>query len=112
MERRRSGPGTGPIRKRLEGRRQAAVGEDGGVKPTGELPELLEGLLQILSDPLEQCLDSRRIVVEALLGHPQVERERDEALLRAVVEVAFESPSFRDACLHDSGSRVSDLLEL
>ena len=41
-----------------------------------------------------------------------MEGEGDEPLLGAVVEVAFESASFRDACFDDPCSRVFDLLEL
>ncbi len=41
-----------------------------------------------------------------------MEGEGDEPLLGAVVEVAFESPSFCDACFDDPCSRVFGLLEL
>ena len=41
-----------------------------------------------------------------------MKREGDESLLRTVVEVAFQSASFRDPCFDDSCSRVFGFLEL
>ena len=72
------------------------------MQAASELLELFERAFQILADALEQRLCRRRVLAHALLGHPQVKREGDEALLSAVVKVAFESPALRDACLDDA----------
>ena len=49
-------------------------------------------------------------VLQARLEHPQVERERDELLLRAVVEVALDPPPRRVARLDDPQPRDPQLL--
>ena len=82
------------------------------MQAAGELAELLERLLEVVADALEHRLGRARVVVQRLLGHPQVEGEGDEALLGAVVQVPFESPSLGDACFDDPGARVPHLVEL
>ena len=82
------------------------------MQATGELAELFERLLQVLADAVEHRLGRERVVVQRLLGHPQVQGEGDEALLCAVVEVPFESPALGDACVDDPRARVPHLVEL
>ncbi len=48
-------------------------------------------------------------VGELLLEHPQLDRERDEPLLRAVVQVALQPPALVDARLEDAHPRGVDL---
>ena len=74
------------------------------MKPTRKLAQLLECELQVRADGLEHALRSRRVVAQALLGHPQPDGEGDEALLGPVMKVALESPSLCDACLDDAGT--------
>ena len=74
----------------------------GGVQPAGELAELLERELEVFADAVEHRFRRRRVVVQRLLGHPEVEGEGDEALLGAVVQVAFESPPLGVAGVHDA----------
>ena len=75
----------------------------GGVEAARELAELLERELEVVADAVEHRSGGRRVVVQGFLGHAQVQREGDEALLGAVVEVALESSSLGvggvdDAC--------------
>ena len=59
------------------------------MQPAGELAQVVEHLVDAVDavrDPLAQ--PRRRL----LLGEPQLERERHEPLLRAVVQVALEAP--------------------
>ena len=44
------------------------------------------------------------------LAAPQLEREREEELLRAVVQVPLETPSFRLASLDDPSARCTQLI--
>src|SRR3712207_7719953 len=46
-----------------------------------------------------------RVVAQLRLGDPQRERERDEALLRAVVQVALDAPPLGVAGLDDAHPR-------
>ena len=63
------------------------VGEDRGVDAASELPQLIERPAQLLASPLQlpRASGSPSIFDAA----PQTERERDEALLSAVVQVAL-----------------------
>ena len=82
------------------------------MEPAGELAELFERELEVFADAVEHRFRGRRVVVQGFLGHAQVEGEGDEALLGAVVEVAFESPPLGVGGVHDARARVSGLREL
>ena len=60
----------------------------------GEVAQLLErgaGLRLRLVDELQR--HAVRVVAQALAGHAELEAEGDEALLRAVVQVALDAPA-------------------
>ena len=57
-----------------------------------ELAQLLEGERKLLPRPAEDRRRRVGIAPELGLGEPEGERERDEALLGAVVEVPLEPP--------------------
>jgi len=57
--------------------------------PARELAQLLECLRELFRRLLERRA-YLRVVSDAARREPQVERQRDEALLRAVVQVALE----------------------
>ena len=76
--------------ERLEGRPEAAPGEDSRMDPPRDLLEVFGRLAQSLGDP-------RQLSVELLgsrghhgLGGAELEPERDQALLRAVMEVPLD----------------------
>ena len=52
-----------------------------------------------------------RILLQRRADHAQVERQRDEPLLRAVVQVALEPPALGIADLDDPRARRGELLE-
>ena len=74
----------------------------------GELAQLGQRARQ----PLGELVDLRLgvLVLHARLEHPQLQRERDELLLRAVVQVALDPPARRVARLHDPQPRHPQLL--
>jgi len=78
--------------QRLERGREAAIGEDRRMEAARQLAELLKGERELLARTAEDRRGSVRIDPELRLGEPEGERERDEALLGAVVEVPFEPP--------------------
>ena len=61
-----------------------------------QLAQLGERLLELVGGAAQQR-DRRVRVAEALLEHAQLHRERDEPLLRAVVEVALQAPALGHA---------------
>ena len=74
-----------------------------------EVAQLLQrevGLLPRLADQLHR---GRVAVRGALLGHAQVQRERHEPLLCAVVEVALDAPALVVGRRDDARARVLEL---
>ena len=59
----------------------------------------------------DELLRQRRVGADAALDHPQLERDGDEPLLRAVVEVALQPPPFRVAGGDDALARGAQLRE-
>ena len=90
-------------------RLQAAVAEHGRMDPARELAQLLERLRQLLAGALERRA-RLGLVAAAAGGEPQVERERDEPLLRAVVQVALEPAALGVARLDDPRARGGEIL--
>src|SRR5437016_14568387 len=80
------------------------------MKSTREFAELLERELELLANAREHCVGGGRIVAQGFLGDAQVYGERDEALLGAVVEVAFESSALGHACFDDPRTRSGQLI--
>ena len=79
----------------------------------GELAELRDGLLQLADGGLEHRLGVRvEPCSEPHLRCPELERERDEALLGAVVEVALDAPALLVAGRHYPHPRLLDAREL
>ena len=66
-----------------------------------EVAKLLHCLLQVAADLLEHGFCRVGVGVGDLEGEVHVHRERDEMLLRAVVEVALDRPSLRIAGFDD-----------
>ena len=87
--------GTGRGRRARERRLEPALGEHGGVDAAGELAQLGGGGGQVVDRLVEQLGRERRVGVELAAREPQREREADEVLLGAVVEVALDPPPAR-----------------
>ena len=77
--------------------------------PAGELRSSASAA-SILDRPVQE-LTRLRLVGEPGPEHLELEGERDEVLLRAVVEIALELPPRIDARLDDAGTRGSQLLD-
>ena len=80
--------------------------------PARELAQLLERLGELVARAREELACGGGVVGELRLGEPQRQRERDEPLLRAVVEVALESPALLVAGRDDPRARGTKLLLL
>ena len=76
----------------------------------GQLAQLVEALGELLLRCGQELARGGRVLLEHRAGHAQVQRDRDEALLRAVVEVALQPPALGVARLDDAGARGGQLL--
>ncbi len=79
--------------------------------PTSELTELLEPERQLVARLRDQLRRGRRVLGEPRPGDAKPERERDQPLLRTVVEVPLEPPPLGVAGLDDARTRRRQLLE-
>ena len=61
------------------------------MEPAGQLAKLGQGERQLLGGGRQRRAGGGGVAVERTLRDPQGERERDQALLRAVVQVALEA---------------------
>ena len=104
--------GTGRSRRqRLKAHGEAVVAEHRRVDSLGQLPELLHRRRQVLSRGGPGAAPSSESGLR-LRGRPApVQRERDQPLLRAVVEIALEPPALGVARLHDPGARALQLFQ-
>src|SRR5205807_6524907 len=98
------------VDERRERRTESALGEDGRVDAARKLTELPERLVELALRGDDEFARGFGIAVEFRDGDPQLQRERDEALLRAVVEVPLEPAAFRVAGLDDARTRCRELL--
>ena len=90
---------------------EAAVGQDRGVDAARELAQLGERERELLLGAVEQLVGPVGVLVQLALGEPQRQRERDEPLLGAVVQVALQPPALLRAGLDDPGARGAQLLD-
>ena len=97
--------------ERLQRNLQPVTAEHGRVQAAGHGAQLLERGRDLAPRPLEL---SRRlgVVRQVPLEHAQLERERDEPLLGAVVEVALEPLALLLAGLDHARARALELLQL
>ncbi len=89
---------------------EAALGEHARADAAREVAQLGEralGLLARLADQLHRALG---IALEALLGHAEVERERDQPRLRAVVQVALDALQLGGRGVDHAGAGGGQLL--
>jgi hypothetical protein len=96
---------------RLERRAEAVRRQHRGMKPLCELAQLLECRSELGSCG-RHTAGERLVARQAPLDQPEREQQRDEALLRPVMEVALEALALRVGRLDDPRSRFSEQLLL
>ena len=79
--------------------------------PRPELAQLLQRLQQALARLAHQRPGVGAVVAQARLGQAQRHGDRDQALLRAVVQVALDAPALGVGGLDDAGARRRQLVE-
>ena len=104
------GTGTRPA-ERVDRDAEAVLGQQRGMQAAGELPQLFERERGLIRGAAEQLACRARIVVELVEREPDRHRERDEVLLRAVVEVPLEAPSLDVTGGDDAGPRRGEVVE-
>jgi hypothetical protein len=77
-----------------------------------QLAELLERLRELLGGAAQELCGLVGVCVQLGLSEPEGERERDEALLRPVVEVALEATPLGVTGLQEALARMAQLLFL
>ena len=98
--------------QRLDRPGQPGLGEHGGVDAAGQLPQLGQRLLRLLAGRLDQRLELGIDPGRAAAGHAERQGQRDQPLLRPVVQVPLESAAFGVSGLHDPGPGRPDQLQL
>src|SRR3954452_22894367 len=77
------------------GGREPLVREERRIDPASEVAEILEGLRRLGLELRQHGIGLLRFASDERLREPELDRERDELLLRAVVDVALEAPALR-----------------
>ena len=86
------------------------VAEDRRVDAARQLAQLLERAVELNAHVGEQALRGLWVALDARLDAAEVERERHQPLLGAVVQVALEAAAFGVLDLDDAGGRGRQLL--
>ncbi len=97
------------VGQRGEGGREARLAEDRREDAVGQLAQLLQRGRGLLPGRVQQPHERR---VAAGASEPQVVGEREQLLLRAVVEVALQPAPLRVARRDDAGARGAQLADL
>ena len=96
---------------RLERRRQPLVGEQGRVDPTSEVPQVIQRVRGGTLEPVEQCSGLGGIALDHRPRQLELNGERDELLLRAIVQVPFDLPALVVLRRNEATSRRPELLD-
>ena len=78
------------------------------MEPAREVAHLADGLEQLAGRGIDHLVRARRLAARLFEPHGQ----RDEPLLRAIMQVPLDAPPLGIASLHDPRPRGTDLLEL
>ena len=100
------------VRERLQRSGEAAVGEHGRVDSASQLAQLLERGIELCAGARQQLLGRERVLVQLGAREPDVERHRDEPLLRPVVQVALEPAALLEPDLEHALARAAQLVDL
>src|SRR5439155_4640871 len=95
----------------LERRGEPFVRQQGRVDPAREAAEVLEGGVRLGAQTREQLSLFLDVLPRELLRKLQLHRERNELLLRAVVQVALDLASLFVLRGHESLPRGAELLD-
>jgi hypothetical protein len=85
------------------------VAEHRRVDPAGELAQLLDRELDLLAGIRDQLRGTRRLARDLRLGEAERQGDADEALLRAVVQVALDPPALGVGGGDDALPRVAQV---
>ncbi len=96
---------------RLERLGQTPVGEERRVDPAGEVAEVLQRVLRVVEDAVERLALLLLVLTDHPFGHPNLHRQRDELLLRPVVDVAFQPPALFVLCCDQPLTRRAEVLD-
>ena len=77
-------------RLRLERLGQAPVGQQRRVDPAGQVAQVLQRVLRVVEDAVERLALPLLVLTDQPFGQPHLHRQRDELLLRPVVDVALQ----------------------
>ena len=88
---------------------QPLLGQHRGVDAARQLAQLLQRRLQLGLGAVEQRTGALGILLHPRLRQPQLQRQRHEALLSAVVEVALQPPALGDADIDEPRPRALQL---
>ena len=94
-----------PARERRDRRLEPAVGEHRRVDAARQVAQLLERLARAAAGVGEQLARRLGVGGELLLGHAEAHAERDEARLRAVVQVALDAAQLGLLLVDGAGAR-------
>ena len=89
---------------------QAASGERGGLQAAGEVAQLLDGEAELGDGAVDLGAEHRCRAVDP--GRLQLQRDGQQSLLRAVVEVALDAPALLEVRGGQPGPRLADQLDL
>jgi hypothetical protein len=84
-----------------ERRRDPLFLEQRRIDPEGERPQCVEGGVDLAADLCEHPSPVLRVLLKRRLGEPELDRERDQMLLRSVVDVPFQPAPFLVLCGDD-----------
>src|SRR6187200_3705234 len=79
--------------------------------PPRELAQLLERASELVAGGVEQPAGRHRIDLELAPREPELQRQRHQPLLGAVVEVALEASALEHRDLHEPRPRAAEVLE-
>ena len=100
----------GPAGEALDRRGQAALGQHRRVDPPRQLAQLARRGCQLVREPVQERCDRRGVGLHPRAHHAHVERQGDEPLLRAVVQVALDLAARGVRRGHDPHARLAQLL--
>ena len=90
------------LRNTRERRAQALLGERCRMQSARKFAQFPECEIQLVGRALQRCGGRLRARLQLSSGQPDRQRQRDEPLLRTVVEVPLEFPALLVARLHES----------
>src|SRR5262249_55825526 len=91
----------GPLGEAVDGGVESPVGKDGGVEASSKLAQLLECCRELSAGAVEDLDCALPGGCAPALREAEGERERDQALLRPVVQIPLEPAPLRVSGFHD-----------